>query len=88
MSSGPEVKRIHRRLVHLNTQLHAKSEAEPREQLERRMQLRQALRDLCIAAGQWDTEMESAHQADMTALQDLIGSGAKHSQRPPAASAA
>jgi hypothetical protein len=35
------------------------------------IRLRQALRDLCVASGAWDLDMEQAHLADVASLRGL-----------------
>lgn len=74
MSNEIEIGRIHHQLVQLNAQLHHRhGDLAPSIRLAQAIQLRQALRDLCMAASDWDAGHEAAHQADEAALNNLIG---------------
>jgi hypothetical protein len=66
-----------KRLVQFNVQLHSGAELAHHERLEALIGLKQSLRDLCVAAGMWDPEMEQSHEADLAALRKLAHPGWK-----------
>jgi hypothetical protein len=71
MSRAFELTPVFERLVDLNTCLHRATDLAASERLELMIRLREALRDLCVAAGAWEPEMELMHLADVAGLRRL-----------------
>jgi hypothetical protein len=70
--AAPELHALHKRLVDANTQLHRDGQS-PADRLLTLIALRHALRDLCVAAGAWNADLEQTHQAEVQALRKLGG---------------
>jgi hypothetical protein len=66
-----ELTPVFQRLVEVNIQLHRASDLAAAERLDLMIRLREALRDLCVAAGAWEPEMEFMHLADVAGLRKL-----------------
>jgi hypothetical protein len=71
MFTTPELHTVHQRVVDANSRLLRTGELAASVRLRLMIDLRQALRDLCVATHAWDPDLEMSHQADMAALGGL-----------------
>jgi hypothetical protein len=71
MSRASELTPISQPLVEGNARLHRDGDIPAAHRLELMVRLREALRDLCVAAGALEPEMEQSHVADMASLRKL-----------------